>query len=164
MKTGLFFKPVLALLLSVSSIFCSHATASVYTPGRSGVSEVGGSAYSINIVVPPGTAGMQPQLALSYSSIPGRETVDAGFSRPRSSDEGRGPVGVGFSLSGLSALSRCPATKRDIILDVPIFLAHTGFSHIESQHNENPINADKTKYARQRNSRIDCFGLASSRR
>ncbi|MCP4081153.1 MAG: hypothetical protein GY743_12985, partial [Planctomycetaceae bacterium] len=40
-----------------------------------------------------GVAGMQPELSISYNS-----------------GGGNGPLGMGFSLGGLSAISRCPAT------------------------------------------------------
>jgi len=59
------------------------------TPGVSG----GAATYAIPFVIPPGRRGMMPQLALSYSS--------------RASN---GIAGVGWSLSGLSAIQRCPAT------------------------------------------------------
>nr|WP_256489636.1 fibronectin type III domain-containing protein [Pleionea sp. CnH1-48] len=61
--------------------------------GSGGVS--GGSAsYSIPIAIAPGRAGMQPNVALSYSSR-----------------GGNGIVGVGWSLSAGGAISRCSATE-----------------------------------------------------
>jgi hypothetical protein len=59
------------------------------TPGVSG----GAATYDIPIVVPPGRRGMEPKLALSYNSR-----------------NGNGIAGMGWSLSGLSSIHRCPRT------------------------------------------------------
>jgi len=57
----------------------------------------GAATYSIPIVVPRGRAGLEPSLSLSYSSR-----------------GGNGSVGVGWALSGMSAVSRCrPSHFRD---------------------------------------------------
>jgi RHS repeat-associated protein len=60
--------------------------------GSGGVSG-GAATYEIPIVVPPGRRGMQPSLSLGYSSR-----------------AGNGIAGMGWSLSGLSSLHRCPQT------------------------------------------------------
>lgn len=60
-------------------------------PGDSNVSADGIFSYSMPIDVPPGRAGMQPALTVAYSST---ETETA--------------LGVGFTISGTSAISRCP--------------------------------------------------------
>ncbi|MBX3660723.1 MAG: VCBS repeat-containing protein [Ramlibacter sp.] len=54
----------------------------------------GAAGYSLPIQVPPGLAGMEPKLELAYSS-----------------QSGNGLLGVGWSLSGLSTISRCPKVK-----------------------------------------------------
>jgi Salmonella virulence plasmid 65kDa B protein/FG-GAP-like repeat len=63
------------------------------TAGSFAVSDMGGAQYSIPIAVPPGIAGMQPSVSLNYSS-----------------QGGNGHVGVGWSIGGLSAVTRCPKT------------------------------------------------------
>lgn len=52
--------------------------------------EMGSMSYSVPINIAPGTAGMQPGLSVGYSS-----------------DRGVGMMGVGFSLSGASSITRC---------------------------------------------------------
>lgn len=58
------------------------------------VSPGGQAGYSQAIAVPPGIAGMAPNLAFSYT--------DGGIN---------GPVGVGWSVQGISTITRCPASK-----------------------------------------------------
>ncbi|MEF7613630.1 FG-GAP-like repeat-containing protein [Aquincola sp. MAHUQ-54] len=55
----------------------------------------GTAAYSHAIAVPPGVSGMQPNLGLRYAS--------GGLN---------GPVGHGWSLQGVSAITRCPSTVK----------------------------------------------------
>lgn len=62
-------------------------------PGSLSVGTDGQANYGINIIVPPGTAGMQPALSLSYSS-----------------NGSNGMVGLGWSLGGLSSIHRCAKT------------------------------------------------------
>src|SRR5688572_6088935 len=70
------------------------ATAAVgRTAGTFDVSSTGAANYFIPIWAPPGPAGMQPKMALTYSSR-----------------SGSGPLGPGWSLSGLSSISRCNKT------------------------------------------------------
>jgi len=69
----------------------SHAMG--VTPGQFSVGSSGAATYSIPIQVPPGTAGMQPNLSLVYNS-----------------QSGNGIFGQGWSLDGLPVIHRCPAT------------------------------------------------------
>jgi RHS repeat-associated protein len=60
------------------------------TPGSFRVDETGASTYSVPIYMPPGTAGMSPKLSFDYHSR-----------------GGNGPMGPGWNLGGLSAITRC---------------------------------------------------------
>jgi len=59
------------------------------TPGNFSVSQSGAATYDIPLFIPPGTAGVAPHLSLSYNSM-----------------GGDGLMGIGWSLSGLSSISR----------------------------------------------------------
>lgn len=69
------------------------ATAVGRIEGTFSVSATGQATYTIPLKVTPGIAGMEPKLALAYSS-----------------DHGNGLLGMGWSLSGLSAITRCAST------------------------------------------------------
>lgn len=62
------------------------------TAGAASVSGNGSASYSIPIPLPPGTNGVVPSVSLEYSS-----------------QSGTGVVGMGWSISGLSVISRAPA-------------------------------------------------------
>ena len=62
-------------------------------PGQFNVSATGAFSYTIPIAVPPGTSGMVPALSLDYSS-----------------QAGDGLEGLGWTLSGLPSIGRCPRT------------------------------------------------------
>ena len=57
------------------------------------MSAQGGANYSLDLVVPPGLQGLSPDLSIAYSS-----------------QGGNGVLGQGFSLQGLSAITRISAT------------------------------------------------------
>src|SRR5690349_17193886 len=61
------------------------------TQGTWSVSDNGAATYTIPMFTPPGTAGLTPGLAFVYSS-----------------NNGNGALGVGWGLSGLSRIERCP--------------------------------------------------------
>jgi RHS repeat-associated protein len=64
-----------------------------YLPGSGAVSAAGTAQYSVPLLVPPGRAGMQPALSIEYAS-----------------GNGNGLLGVGFGVTGASAIRRCPRT------------------------------------------------------
>lgn len=63
------------------------------TNGSVEVGADGGASFSTAIEIPPGTAGRQPALQLSYNS-----------------QSGYGVMGRGWALGGLSTITRCPKT------------------------------------------------------
>ncbi|MDX2086645.1 MAG: FG-GAP-like repeat-containing protein [Kofleriaceae bacterium] len=65
-----------------------------YLPGASEVTPSGAYTYRIPLAVPPGRGGMAPDLALVYTS----------------SSTGNGAIGVGWSIDGLSSITRCNAS------------------------------------------------------
>lgn len=90
---------------------CLILTANAYevgrTPGHFSVGKQGESSYEIPIVIPPGVAGLQPELSLIYDS-----------------NAGNGHLGVGWSIAGLSAITRCPTTlAQDGVSGVVNFLS-----------------------------------------
>ncbi|MPY24443.1 toxin TcdB middle/N-terminal domain-containing protein [Shewanella sp. YLB-07] len=69
--------------------------------GEFKVTEAGAATYNIPLSLPPGTSGVVPQVGLAYSS-----------------QSGDGILGVGWSISGLPAISRCPKNLAiDGVLD-----------------------------------------------
>ncbi len=70
-------------------------------PGNVNVSPTGAATYSIPIALPPGTAGIMPNLSINYNS-----------------QSGSGFLGKGWTIGGFSAITRIPATKyHDNIVD-----------------------------------------------
>jgi hypothetical protein len=70
------------------------AQATEHTAHSFAVTESGAATLSIPIQVPRGIGGMEPQLALNYSS-----------------QAGNGLLGLGWHLGGPSAITRCPKTR-----------------------------------------------------
>src|SRR5688572_27890078 len=85
----------MASALSILSILAvPPAVAAIgRTPGIASVTADGEAAYTIPIALPPGTNGMTPALSLEY--------------RHRTEN---GPLGIGWSINGLSQITRCSRT------------------------------------------------------
>ena len=84
------FRALATFLLLIATTHAEELVGSI--PGQLSVRQ-GAAVYTIPIEVPPGVAGMQPDLAITYNS-----------------NGGNGLLGVGFSLSGLSVITRCGRT------------------------------------------------------
>ncbi len=108
----------------------------------------GQAAYAMPIAVPPGIAGMAPNLSLSYS--------DGGIN---------GPVGVGWSVQGISSITRCGATRvtdgqaRTVIFDGADKLCLDGQRLIQTDENGNPSAATNAKGIAVQPQRDDARGL-----
>ena len=63
--------------------------------GGANVDNTGAASYNLSLMVPPGTAGMQPTLGIAYNSR-----------------AGNGAMGVGFSLSGVSSIARMAPSRE----------------------------------------------------
>ncbi|MBP6793674.1 MAG: VCBS repeat-containing protein [Saprospiraceae bacterium] len=80
---------VLCFLLISSEIIAQDLQEVAKLTGTFLVSDAGSATYSIPITLPPGTGGMKPELGLNYSS-----------------NGSNGILGLGWSFSGLSVISR----------------------------------------------------------
>lgn len=90
---GVFFTTVSALTFNLYPDVSFAAPVGV-TAGSFSVDHNGGANYTLLILGPPGTAGMVPHIALGYT-----KQVENPI------------VGVGFSISGLSVITRCGQTR-----------------------------------------------------
>jgi hypothetical protein len=80
-------------LTAVALLTAVSAHAQMTLPGKFEVTDTGSASYTIPISVVPGTAGLEPKLSLQYDSR-----------------SGNGLLGVGWSLAGLPAITRCGRT------------------------------------------------------
>ena len=86
--------PLCGVILVLWSCLPSGVDAAVgVTRGAPSVSSAGTAVYEIPLTLPPGTNGLTPRLSLRYSHT-----------------QGSGLFGVGWSLTGLSAIVRCNKT------------------------------------------------------
>ena len=88
-------------LITLLSVFITHlvygnAPADTLVGSFTGQFSVsqGQPSYTIPIEVAPGRAGLQPSLALTYQG-----------------EHGNGPLGIGWRITGLSQIHRCPRTR-----------------------------------------------------
>jgi RHS repeat-associated protein len=98
----------LTTVLAAPAITVPSGVAVGRTAGSFAVSSTGAAAYSIPLWTPPGITGLQPSLTLTYNS-----------------STGNGLLGVGWSLSGLSTISRCYKTVAQDGVDGTPDLAST---------------------------------------
>ena len=96
------------VLTSIPNITMPTAPASntvgLEVGGKGSVSPTGSGSYSIPINVVPALSGFQPSLSLQYNSqaLPSVTPVKLSHINPAS-----GSIGLGWSIAGLSAVSRC---------------------------------------------------------
>ncbi len=97
------------------------------------VTDGGTASYAYPIGVPPGVGGMSPNIGLSYSG--------AGSN---------GPVGYGWGIQGISAITRCPQTRgidgfaRGVSFTSSDKLCLDGQRLIQTDAAGNPVNASNT--------------------
>ncbi len=83
---------ILFVIFALTSATPAYSTVGA-VPGEANVQPSGTSSYTIPIRVAPGITGLQPELAVQYSS-----------------GAGDALLGMGWTMSGLSSIQRCPRT------------------------------------------------------
>ena len=86
---------LIAFRHSFAGLFLALLTGQVYAAQSVVVNANGSPSFSYAISAPPGIAGMQPELALFYNA-----------------NSVNGPVGYGWSLQGVSMITRCQGNRQ----------------------------------------------------
>lgn len=94
------------LLCALGAASALNAQAQMAVQGQFAVAD-GAATYSIPIKLPVGASGLQPSLAISYSS-----------------QSSNGLLGQGWDLAGLSSISRCAPTKAQDGIAVPVTIKY----------------------------------------
>jgi len=96
----------IALIAVSTTIYSADVFAAVgRTKGQFNVSATGSAQFNIPIWAPPGPQGIQPNLSLFYDS-----------------QASIGPLGIGWSLAGLGAITRCNLTAAQDAAPAPVNL------------------------------------------
>jgi hypothetical protein len=132
--------PLRRWTLALATLLAGTAGATTHTANSFAVTESGAATLSIPIQVPRGIGGMEPQLALNYSS-----------------QAGNGVLGLGWNLSGPSAITRCPRTRAiDGVRGSVTFSAETDRFCMDGQRLEllsgGTYGADGSTYVTERDS------------
>jgi hypothetical protein len=82
-----------AVVVGSLELLAPAAAQMMTLPGKFDVTPTGAATYAIPVAVPPGTAGVAPALQIEFTS-----------------QRGDGILGVGWALTGLPSIGRCPRT------------------------------------------------------
>jgi RHS repeat-associated protein len=141
-------KTILFLLLLLSFIH-NYLLAQVpansgvagYTEGYLNITDIGSATYSVPIVCPSGTGGVQPKISLSYNS-----------------QGGNGIIGKGWSLIGLSTITRSGKNKAQDGIDKGVDFDSTDTYNLDGERlvaikgaygaNETEYRTEQTSFSR----------------
>ncbi len=101
---------------ALAAVDAGRSSAVGVTSGQLSVDKNGAATYSIPLWVSPGTAGMEPKLSLAYSS-----------------QGGAGIAGWGWSITGLTAISRGPRTRPIDGVNRPVSLTAADPFYLDGQ-------------------------------
>jgi len=121
------------------------------TVGNFAVSQTGSASYSIPVAVPPGVAGIQPSVAITYQS-----------------GGADGWLGVGWNISGLSQIGRCKRTLAEDNVNGAVTMTATDFFCLDGNRlrltGGTPYGAANTTYQTELEqfSRVTAYGTAGT--